>query len=742
MSEILRTKTTVTVHPPTHTGMLVEKGVGYEWMVRAEERSTPTNTTRGIFHTRWHMGEGVPKLYYVPEPVPFVQVLHSHKQLPTFTSSPDALTLYDAAPRLGGSEVFNWDTALPNTGFLFRGASHRWGLTDTPCVSSGPFGSGATTLGATRQSVENFTIRVLPVLEYANGYFSMRVNINQQHFFWWSQEAGSRNGESYYGFRKYTNYATDQSKQLVPSGHLPIRAASNWLQFNFLAFGDDSLLIEALDHEGQALKRFMVYDPDLSVYGKDIEIELEVNNGILALGVTEHEYSATATPPASVPDEDASNDPADPADNLAMTYPLNANMQVANTSAPTGAAFGVLPPGTGFSVYAQQRAGTNLYRPVVALTSTLTQTSILFGAQLIWPTTLDPGTGESRTITDIRSAPTAYFAKDYRNNRLALDYAKGAQEHLKGNECVSVVVENHREDGTVDPPLNLFGGFVSSYGTSATGYDGEIIAHLEARDWTLRLDKKDMADTPSFAGWPLVNAALFVLNRCGVSDNLVHWEQSGSGWHIPQRAVFKLEFKYDETSTAVEALDGLLGSCGFTWGTGFNGEIYIWSRSADYVDYGAVIDETDTDDDNKIVRLDTDRTLDDFANEILLVTSALRDKTDPTTARVKNLNSQQDPADDLYVGEDWVRIRRYQDSYPAPLLAALELAQYTRDRRLCAFTPKRGRMDIQPRHIITASISNHDFASGTKFGIIATTYSIEEVGGLPRLRSEFVMAKI
>ena len=43
--------------------------------------------------------------------------------------------------------------------------------------------------------------------------------------------------------------------------------------------------------------------------------------------------------------------------------------------------------------------------------------------------------------------------------------------------------------------------------------------------------------------------------------------------------------------------------------------------------------------------------------------------------------------------------------------------------------------------IVTANVSDHDFEPGTKFGVIAATYAVREIGGLPRLQSEFTMAK-
>jgi len=743
MSLPLRVQTKVMVFPPNYTGTVEHQGVGYEWMVRPEEASTPTNTARGIFHTYWYMGKGTPKLYYVPEPVPFVQVLHTHQQIKTFTDPAGRpVLLYDAPVRLAGQPVTDFNTSLGDHGFLFRGAATRWGLVDIPCISSGPFGSGITTLGATVQAVENFTLRVLPVLEYQQGSWSLRVNFNQKHFFWWAQQPGSRNGESYFGFHRYTDYDTDQSKQIIPAGHLPVRAAGNWLQFNFIAFGKDVLLVEILDADGKALRRFMAYDPELNLYGKDVEVELAVNDGTLALGVTEHRYSATGVPPSSVPDEDELNDPDALDDDLALTYPLHAGVEVLNPNAPTGTAIGVAPEGTSFRVYTQRRAGSDVYRPVVALRSTQTRTPVLVGAQLVWPSTLLPGTGTGTALTQLRSAPVAYYSKDYRHNRLRLDYAVSSQPHLKGNECIEVSLQTVRQDGTIEDEQHFFGGFVSLYGTRRAGSDRETVAHLEARDWTLRLAKKDMGDTPCFAGWPLLDAVRFIFRRCGISDNLIHWEQTGEGWMVPQRALFKLEFKFDETTTALEALDSLFASCGFTWGTGFDGHIYIWSRAADYVDYGAVIDDTDFDDTHKLLRMETSRDLDDFANEVLVVTSPLLDTSEPTTARVRNQASQQDEESDLYVGEPWVKAVSLHDSYRAPLMAALELSQHTRERRLCTFTPRHGRLDILPRHIVTAQVSGHEFPRGSQFAVLGATYSVPVVGGLPRLRSEFVAAQV
>ena len=118
----------------------------------------------------------------------------------------------------------------------------------------------------------------------------------------------------------------------------------------------------------------------------------------------------------------------------------------------------------------------------------------------------------------------------------------------------------------------------------------------------------------------------------------------------------------------------------------------------------------------------------------------LRPKAAPTVARIGNPDSQHDPDDDLYIGEEWVRTVRYDDSYPAALLGWLELERATRGRRLLGFRPKHGRLDIIPRHVVTADIGGHDFERGARFGIVRALYAVEDVGGLPRLRSEFVLA--
>jgi hypothetical protein len=342
-------------------------------------------------------------------------------------------------------------------------------------------------------------------------------------------------------------------------------------------------------------------------------------------------------------------------------------------------------------------------------------------------------------LSGIRSAPTARYARDYRSNLFTVEYALDGQTPLKGNEQVEVVVQNTLEDGTVEDEQALFTGFVSGSATETDERDREVLARIEARDWTLRLEKKDMGDTPGFGGWALQDAVEFVCERSGVPASLLVWEQSPADWEIPKRAPFKLEFKFDEASTAVDALDCLLAACGFTWGTGFDGKVHLWARSADFVDLGALIGDGSEEDD-QVVELATHRDLDGFANEILLVTSPLRPKAAPTVARIGNPDSQHDPDDDLYIGEEWVRTVRYDDSYPAALLGWLELERATRGRRLLGFRPKHGRLDIIPRHVVTADIGGHDFERGARFGIVRALYAVEDVGGLPRLRSEFVLA--
>ncbi|GEM_PF-2768521 len=193
----------------------------------------------------------------------------------------------------------------------------------------------------------------------------------------------------------------------------------------------------------------------------------------------------------------------------------------------------------------------------------------------------------------------------------------------KGNELVKAEVST--DDGV-------------SYDTQFTGFvvplekarhAGVEVARLtiEATDRVeARLRKKFMVQHSSYEGWPIDDAFEHILNRADVPaakivvDATVSLASMGAAFYLPVTdPKGERSLRFDESTCVVDALDDLVGTRGLQWGVNQDDECFLRPRPA----YGGTpdftLDEDTVTPEDVIADFRAARTLDDFANIIVLM---------------------------------------------------------------------------------------------------------------------------